>query len=587
MKRLRRNPDESDPETNPDPDGEGSFSKDQHERKCGLSSMKMMGFFVVALMVVSVVFSVSIVLQDPPSDGVLESGKNVRFLDVMESSKEEQVLEVQPQKVVGPVDDDAPSIEVRKDKLLGGLLAAGFDETSCVSRYQSVLYRKESQHKPSPYLISRLRSYEALHKRCGPYTESYNKTLEKLKTGHHLESTDCNYLVWISFSGLGNRILTLASAFLYALLTNRVLLVDPGTDMVDLFCEPFPEVSWFLPLDFPLKNQFGSFDQKSPHCYGRMLKNSSFANSSKSILAPFVYLHLVHDYDDQDKLFFCDEDQTSLQEVPWLIMKTDNYFVPSLFLIPTFEQQLSNLFPRKEAVFHLLGRYIFHPTNPVWGLITRYYQAYLAKADERIGIQIRVFDTGTGPFQHVLDQIIACTLKENLLPDISMEKPIINQSQKSKAVLVTSLSGGYFERLRDMYWEHPTVTGEVIGFYQPSHEEYQQTEKQFHNRKAWAEMYLLSLTDVLITSSWSTFGYVAQSLGGLKPWILYKPENRTAPDPPCGRVMSMEPCFHAPPFYDCKAKRGIDTGAVVPHVRHCEDMSWGLKLVDNGSELKA
>ncbi|PPR89854.1 hypothetical protein GOBAR_AA30830 [Gossypium barbadense] len=307
MKRLRRNPDESDPETNPDPDGEGSFSKDQHERKCGLSSMKMMGFFVVALMVVSVVFSVSIVLQDPPSDGVLESGKNVRFLDVMESSKEEQVLEVQPQK----------------------------------------------------------------------------------------------------------------------------------------------------------------------------------------------------------------------------------------------------------------------------------------KADERIGIQIRVFDTGTGPFQHVLDQIIACTLKENLLPDISTEKPIINQSQKSKAVLVTSLSGGYFERLRDMYWEHPTVTGEVIGFYQPSHEEYQQTEKQFHNRKAWAEMYLLSLTDVLITSSWSTFGYVAQSLGGLKPWILYKPENRTAPDPPCGRVMSMEPCFHAPPFYDCKAKRGIDTGAVVPHVRHCEDMSWGLKLVDNGSELKA
>jgi xyloglucan fucosyltransferase len=44
--------------------------------------------------------------------------------------------------------------------------------------------------------------------------------------------------------------------------------------------------------------------------------------------------------------------------------------------------------------------------------------------------------------------------------------------------------------------------------------------------------------------------------------------------------LSMEPCFHAPPFYDCKAKRGVDTGKLVPHVRHCEDMSWGLKLVD-------
>ncbi|KAE8676946.1 Galactoside 2-alpha-L-fucosyltransferase [Hibiscus syriacus] len=352
-------------------------------------------------------------------------------------SNEFGIIFVFPVLVIGPVDDYAPPIQARKDKLQGGLLAGGFNEASCISRYQSVLYRKESLHKASPYLILRLRSYEALHKRCGPYTKSYNKTLEKLKTGDHLESTDCNYLVWISFSGLGNRILTLASAFLYALM-NHVLLVDPG-DMVDLFCEPFLEVSWFLPLDFPLTRQFSSLDKKSLHCYGKILKSNTFANSNRSISSSFVYLHLVHDYDDQDKLFFCDQDQTSLQKVSWLIMKSDNYFVPSLFLIPSFEQELGNLFPRKETVFHFLGRYLLHPTN--------------------------------------------------------------------------------------------------------------------------------------------------ESLGGLKPWILYKPENRTVPDPPCCRVMSMEPCFHAPPFYDCKAKRGIDTGAVVPYVRHCEDMSWGLKLVDNESEL--
>lgn len=482
-------------------------------------------------------------------------------------------------------EDSFQSAEVPKE-LLGGLLSAEFDKKSCLSRYQSAFYRKELSRKPSSYLISRLRSYEALHQRCGPYTKSYNKTLQKLKSGNQPESSDCNYLVWISFSGLGNRILTLASAFLYALLTNRVLLVDPGVDMVDLFCEPFPEVSWFLPSDFPLKNQFDSFDQISPHCYGRLLKNNNTMNSNGSSRS-FVYLHLVHDYDDHDKLFFCDEDQSFLQKVPWLIMKTDNYYIPSLFLIPSFEQELSNLFPNKDSVFHFLGRYLFHPTNPVWGLITRYYDAYLARADERIGIQIRVFDTGVGPFQYVLDQILACTLKENLLPKVDKEKAIIRQSgnQTSKAVILTSLSSGYFEKMRDVYWEYPTVTGEVIGIYQPSQERYQQTEKHTHNRKAWAEMYLLSLTDVLVTSSWSTFGYVAQSLGGLRPWILYKPENHTAPDPPCHRAMSMEPCFHAPPFYDCKAKRGIDTGVLVPHVRHCEDMSWGLKLVDHQDEL--
>lgn len=41
-------------------------------------------------------------------------------------------------------------------KLLDGLLAAGFDEGSCLSRYQSFLHYKTSPHKPA--LISFLSS---------------------------------------------------------------------------------------------------------------------------------------------------------------------------------------------------------------------------------------------------------------------------------------------------------------------------------------------------------------------------------------------------------------------------------------------
>lgn len=426
--------------------------------------------------------------------------------------------------------------------------------------------------------MERLRKYEALHKKCGPETESYNRTVGQLKSGQATGTTECNYVVWISYSGLGNRILTLASTYLYALLTNRILLIDRGTDMADLFCEPFPETSWLLPLDFPL-NPVNAFNEKSPESYGSMVKEKLINGKSPP---SSVYLHLAHDYGDFDKLFFCEDDQGFLEKIPWLVLRSDNYFVPSLFLIPKYEEELHRLFPQRDAVFHHLGRYLFHPTNLVWGLITRYYEAYLAKADEVLGIQIRVFDVGTGPFQHVLDQILACTVEKKLLPDISKNEAVSPSTvvKRSKAVLMTSLSAGYFETIRNMYWEHPTVNGETIAVCQPSHEEYQQMEKQMHNMKAWAEMYLLSLSDSLVTSSWSTFGYVAQGLGGLRPWILVKPENRTKPDPPCGRAMSMDPCFHAPPFYDCKAKRGIDTGALVPHVRHCEDMSWGLKLVD-------
>ncbi|RWR78364.1 galactoside 2-alpha-L-fucosyltransferase-like protein [Cinnamomum micranthum f. kanehirae] len=217
------------------------------------------------------------------------------------------------------------------------------------------------------------------------------------------------------------------------LLTERVLLVDKGVDMGDLFCEPFPDNSWSLPHDFPL-NQL---NEKSPRSYGNMLKNKLINQNMNSGSAGLL---------------------------------------------------------------------------PVYVL---FYQAYLVNAKERIGIQIRVFDTGTGPFQYVLDQILACALNEILLPNVTLEAVASTMSQRAKAVLITSLSSGYYENIRNMYWEHPTVSGEIVSVYQPSHEEYQQTEKQMHNVKAWAEMYLLSLTDLLVTSL-STFGNVAQGLGGLK-----------------------------------------------------------------------
>ncbi|KAF8100847.1 hypothetical protein N665_0214s0008 [Sinapis alba] len=506
-----------------------------------------------------------------------------------------RIMQVKPETNVTSPDDSSLERDHQNPKdsvdlsLLGGLLVSGFNKDSCMSRYQSYLYRKASPYKPSMYLLSKLRAYEELHKRCGPGTRPYTNAerLLKPKQTGDLDSEGCKYVVWMEFSGLGNRIISIASAFLYAMLTDRVLVIEGGEQFADLFCEPFLDTTWLLPKDFTLANQFSGFAQNSAHCHGDMLKRKLINGSSVSSLS-HLYIHLAHDYNDHDKMFFCAEDQSVLKSVPWLIMRTNNFFAPSLFLIPSFEEELGMMFPDKGTVFHHLGRYLFHPSNHVWGLITRYYKAYLAKADERIGLQIRVFDEKTGVSPQVTKQIISCVQNEELLPRLIKPGEEHKQSSeaqeefKLKAVLITSLTTGYFEILKAMYWENPTVTRDVIGIHQPSHEGHQQTEKLMHNRKAWAEMYLLSLTDKLVISAWSTFGYVAQGLGGLRAWILYKQENQTNMiNPPCGRAMSPDPCFHAPPYYDCKAKKGTDTGNVVPHVRHCEDISWGLKLVDN------
>ncbi|CAA7388329.1 unnamed protein product [Spirodela intermedia] len=477
-----------------------------------------------------------------------------------------------------------------RDEYYGGLLAGGFDDGGfCLSRNQSAMLRKPSPYKPSTYLVKMLRRYEDRHRRCGPHTASYNKTTEFLKSrGAAARSAEmeCKYVIWTPLAGLGNRILSLSSTFLYAVLTGRVLLIDRGKDFSSLMCEPFPGTTWLLPRDFPISNMrsFGLGDALS---YGSLLRNKRIRNDvvdrpvSGPPPPPFVYVHLVGDYSLQDIFFFCEQDQLALREVPWLLVRSDNYFVPALFLNSIFEPELRFMFHEKEAVFHHLCRYLFHPTNKVWGMVTSYYQTYLAAATERVGIQIRVFDKGEAPFEVVLRQVINCTLQEKLLPWVDQKGAVSEADRrKTKAVLITSLYSGYLEGIQNMYLEHPAAGGMLVSFHQPSHEERQVKDKEDHDMKAWAEMNLLGFADVLITSAQSTFGYIGQALGGVKPWILLRPEKAAVPEPACVRDISMEPCFHSVPHYVCREKKNGDNSKLVPYVTHCKDAPWGIKLVD-------
>jgi xyloglucan fucosyltransferase len=96
-------------------------------------------------------------------------------------------------------------------------------------------------------------------------------------------------------------------------------------------------------------------------------------------------------------------------------------------------------------------------------------------------------------------------------------------------------------------------------------------------------MYLLSMTDRIVTSGWSTFGYVGSALGGLTPYLMMRPVHRNVPDTRCVRAMSMEPCAQGPAYFECSRKEYkevLHTNNMVPHVQACEDMAWGLKLTE-------
>ncbi|CAN8272244.1 unnamed protein product [Cochlearia groenlandica] len=476
--------------------------------------------------------------------------------------------------------------ETPKDRLIGGLLSSDFDEGSCLSRYlKTSLYRKPSPYKPSEYLISKLRSYEMLHKHCGPSTKAYKEATRNLD--HNDENFtrksfgECRYIVWVAGYGLGNQILTLASVFLYALLTDRIILIDQTKDIKDLLCEPFPGTSWLLPLNFPLMKYIDGYNKEYSRCYGTMVTNHTINSTT---IPPHLYLHNIHDSRDEDKLFICEKDQSLVNKVPWLIIKANVYFVPSLWFNPTLQLELMKLFPQKQTVFHHLARYLFHPTNQVWGMVTRYYHAHLSRPEERLGIQIRVFNTDAGYFQHVMDQVIECTQKENLLPELATQEDSIfniSHTPKLKSVIVASLFPEYSDNLKNMFWERPSSTGEVIDVNQQSGERVQQTDTKLHDQKALAEIYLLSLTDNIVTSARSTFGYVAYSLGGLKPWLLYQPTGLVTPNPPCVRSKSLEPCYLTPPSHGCEGDWEKNSGKILPFLRHCEDIMYGgLKLYD-------
>ena len=82
MKRFKKNQD--------DEDGNGVArppNSDSHivvrdpDRKSGSNPMRLMGIVVVCLMIISVLFSVSVVLKDPPSDKVWIAAAEARFVD--------------------------------------------------------------------------------------------------------------------------------------------------------------------------------------------------------------------------------------------------------------------------------------------------------------------------------------------------------------------------------------------------------------------------------------------------------------------------------------------------------------------------
>ncbi|KAH0890539.1 hypothetical protein HID58_052968, partial [Brassica napus] len=145
----------------------------------------------------------------------------------------------------------------------------------------------------------------------------------------------------------------------------------------------------------------------------------------------------------------------------------------------------------------------------------------------------QVFNGNAGYIQNVMDQVLSCIQRKKRLSQVAAQEE--TKVNKVIAVLVTvhrlikmvhddlysqipccflrtccrSMFGQTCSErfyLKDKLSKQAISIGE-IKVYQPSGERYQQIEEKIHDQKALTEMYLLSLTDNVVTSTRSTSGY--------------------------------------------------------------------------------
>lgn len=250
-----------------------------------------------------------------------------------------------------------PPLPVRSFSVVNALSSVNASDAGCLSRYEQYKYRSH-EFPLSPPLASALDGYSRMFTRCA----------------NDHQDPGCKYLVYYEgWEGLGNRLLSLTTAFTYALLTNRALLtVATRGHLGELLCEPFPNATWILPVDF-----------------GQDLVWHQSVWMDAAIAAEFVNvtavrLNLRHMEPAGVQTFFSSETQEGLRNVPWVIWESNQYYIPRFFMLPEYWTTLREWFPDASLVFTQLSRVLCLPNNEVWASIEQVQDA----ENVQVGIQV-------------------------------------------------------------------------------------------------------------------------------------------------------------------------------------------------------
>jgi xyloglucan fucosyltransferase len=335
--------------------------------------------------------------------------------------------------------------------------------------------------------------------------------------------------------GLGNQLETLVSSFVLAILTERIFLVDGAT--VHHLLQPPQGMRWHWELLF---NELG---ERYIHSRSLMV-NLQWQNPLE--FSPLLCNDLSKYYKEQFVFLF-----------------SDQYYLPALHHNPHYAQFFRDWFPPID-IFGPLARFLVRPRAPVAAEIVRFHkQLVLSNSSSSssssrrriIGIQLRTatmkgFDAEFCAWDSwAMADYPAAYFKCALLMD-SLSQSSDNHHSSTidshSTAAMTSVGGigaeeqdagaAAFFLATDNEKVRPLAKAELgrrVHYFE------QEVTRKINVGHATAliDMFLLALSDDIITTSMSTFGYVAAGLASLPPVLLSFQAQ-------CARELTSQPCFH-------------------------------------------
>lgn len=458
--------------------------------------------------------------------------------------------------------------------------------SECWSRQERRDYWQAGAHVvDSPAFVLEKRQYERMHKRCTAgivdWKAFYYNQSEGVSPAANVDGCKYVFLIPGQWHGLGNRIMSLVSTFTFALVTNRAILMPDDGMLPSMMCNPFPHSSWTIPGP-----QFWSIK-------GDMEQAPRNRAEEEGKHSRGVFCHLDWITPQENWFFFCEKVQQDIGEKRFTMFWSDFFFVPPLYFVPAFEARLEALFPDRRVFTHV-ARSILLPANGLWDRIVRTHKGYLARHDVRIGLQIRPVDETS---EDILGRVFDCLTKEmGFLPDViapdqweamandAADPDLRGARGDSLVVFVAALNETYARRMAALYREGKPLSAASVTFHSESHDLTEKMDDREQYESALVEMFLLSFSDQLLISDFSTFGYTAAGLGALDPVslnIVRRSETdwRTNGRPICQKTSS-EPCgLSAREKFSCGDEEERKTTVLLPYVTTCPVIGSGLHLV--------